>query len=212
MKRVFTLLLSIILLMTTIPGTSIVAFATEVDDMISVAKTEDDSIETNDEETKVSTEFETINVEAGRPQYFASSNSEIVLPEAAQITRAEWLHNLVVVFEMAVESESLPDNYFSDLESTHKYYEDILLAVEFGVVNIGVGEELKPDEGLTRDFAVSTLNFCLGYQLGENPEYTFSDSADCTNPDSAQIAVDRGWFELVDGCFLPESFVNIKIF
>ena len=129
MKRFLTLLLSVLVLLTAIPATSVVAFANEIDDVISAAKTELNSSESTTTNEQVN--FETINIEAGRPQYFASSNNEIVLPQATQITRAEWLHNLVVVFEMTVESESLPDNYFTDLESTHKYYEDILLAVEF---------------------------------------------------------------------------------
>ena len=124
------------------------------------------------------------------------------------ITRAEWLHNLVVVFDMTVEEESLPDNYFSDLTEEHEYYSDIILAVEFGVVNVEAGGELRPDDYVTRDFAASTLNFCLGYQLEEGAEYTFTDNESCSFPDSAQIAVDRGWLKLSGGCFAPDTLVT----
>ncbi len=125
-----------------------------------------------------------------------------------EITRAEWLHNLVVAFEMFVEDESLPDNYYSDLDESHTYYEDIILAVEFGVVDIHAGYELKPDEPATRDFVASTLNFCLGYQLEENTVYAFNDADECTDADSAQIAIDRGWFALSDGKFNPTANVT----
>lgn len=109
---------------------------------------------------------------------------------------------------MTIESNAMPDNYFSDLEESHEYYEDILLAVEFGVVNIEAGEPIYPDEPVTRGFAVSTLNFCLGYQLGSETEYTFTDYADCADPDSAQVAVDRGWFALVSGKFSPDLYIT----
>lgn len=124
------------------------------------------------------------------------------------ITRAEWLHNLVVSFDMSVEETALPDNYFSDLDESHPYYQDILLAVEFGVVNVAAGEPLYPNALVTRDFAASTLNFCLGYQLEEDAEYTFTDSAACADPDSAQVAVNRGWLQLVDGAFTPNAYIT----
>ena len=57
-----------------------------------------------------------------------------------------------------------------------------------GVIDIEAGENLYPDEIVTRDFAASTLNFCLGYQL-EDATYSFSDSESVTDADSAQIAI-----------------------
>ena len=138
----------------------------------------------------------------------ASSAAEveegIILGGNNTITRAEWLHNLVETFDMYVEEEAMPDNYFTDLDEYHYYYEDIILAVEFGVVNIPAGGELKPDDPVTRDFAVSTLNFCLGYQLEEGREYTFTDFELCSDPDSAQIALDRGWVSLAGTLFRPD--------
>ncbi len=138
----------------------------------------------------------------------AADDSNIVLGSNGKITRAEWLHNLVYVFEMVVEEEALPDNYYSDLDESHKYYEDILLAVEFGVVDVEAGGTLRPDDAVTREFAASTLNFCLGYQLDEGAEYTFADYGDCLDPDSAQVAVDRNWFALISGNFSPGTLVT----
>jgi len=114
------------------------------------------------------------------------------------ITRAEWLHNLVVIFEMEIEEEYRPDNYFSDLDIEHPYYDDILLAVEFGVVDVGAGYEIQPDIPTTRDFAASTLNFCLGFQLEADSGYTYDDAEESVDPVSAQVALNRGWFVAKD--------------
>ena len=65
-----------------------------------------------------------------------SAASDLVYGNNGTLTRAEWLHNLATVFEMSVDDETYPDNYFSDLSSDSKYYQDILLTVQFGVVNV----------------------------------------------------------------------------
>ncbi len=146
---------------------------------------------------------------AGFVAYAAvSDDRNIILGSADGITRSQWLHNLVYVFEMTVGEESKPDNYFNDLSESHTYYEDILLAVEFGVVDIEVGGTLRPDDATTREFAASTLNFCLGYQLDEDTDYSFADYIECSDADSAQIAIDRGWFSLIGGKFSPTTFVT----
>ena len=124
------------------------------------------------------------------------------------ITRGEWLSELATLFEMTVEDDNYPDNYFSDLDSSSEYYYDILLTVQFGVVNVEAGDPIYPDNPVTREFAAQTLNFCLGYQMDENSTYTFSDSSEVTYPDDAQIALNRGWFELIDGKFSPQTNVS----
>ncbi len=142
---------------------------------------------------------------------FAIDDSqELILDTDNQITRAEWLHNLAVVFEMTVEDEIYPDNYFSDLEDTHEYYYDVLLNVNFGVVDVEAGGEVNPDGLVTRSFASHTLNFCLGYQLEDDTTYTFTDTTVCEYPADAQVAVNRGWLELVDGKFCPENSITDK--
>ena len=108
----------------------------------------------------------------------SAPSTDIVYGSNGNITRAEWLHDLAVVFDMSVESDAVPDNYFSDLESSHPYYNDIMLTVEFGVVDVEAGGNIFVDDLVSRDFAVTTLNFCLGYQASDEDTYTFSDSAD----------------------------------
>ena len=124
------------------------------------------------------------------------------------LTRGEWLENLTILFDMTIESEDLPDNYFSDLTEESEYYETAMLAVEFGVIDIEAGEALNLDDPCTRDFAAKTLNYCLGFQLEEGTNYTFSDADACSNADSVQVAVNRGWFSLSGGKFLPEKTVT----
>ena len=45
------------------------------------------------------------------------------------------------------------------------FYDDIITAVNFGVVDIEAGEELRPMLLQQKEFAAHTLNFCLGFQL-----------------------------------------------
>ena len=125
------------------------------------------------------------------------------------ITRAQWLEKLTIMFDMMIESDDMPDNYFSDLEADSEYYEALMLAVEFGVVDIEAGGEIRPNDPCTREFAASTLNYCLGFQLEDGFEYSFSDAEDCVDPESAQIAVNRGWFVLdAENAFAPEQFIT----
>ena len=58
------------------------------------------------------------------------------------ITRADWLSELTKVFEMTVEDDNYPDNYFSDLDPSSEYYYDMLLAVQFGLVDIEAGQQI----------------------------------------------------------------------
>ena len=123
------------------------------------------------------------------------------------ITRAEWLHDLTVMFDMTVEKDNMPDDYFSDVTSTHTYYKDIMMAAEFGVIDIEAGQEVKPDEAATREFAAHTLNYCLGYKL-EDKTYTYKDTTGIKYPDDTQIAINRGWFALEAGKFNPEKTIT----
>ncbi|MCI9641750.1 MAG: leucine-rich repeat protein, partial [Eubacterium sp.] len=139
--------------------------------------------------------------------FAAGGSSDLIY--GSTTTRAQWLHNLVITFDMYVDKNEYPDNYFSDLSETHMFYDDIITAVNFGVVDIEAGEELRPDAAATREFAAHTLNFCLGFQLDEAAGYTFSDSASCEYPDDNQIAVNRAWVKLSSGKFNPS--VNLTL-
>ena len=124
------------------------------------------------------------------------------------LTRAQWISELVKTFDMEVEEENAPDNYFSDLTGEEEYYRDILVAVEFGVIDIEAGYPFEPNVPVSREFAAHTMNFCLGFQLAEDSEYTYSESAKVTYPDDIQIALNRGWFKTINGEFRPQQVVT----
>lgn len=128
---------------------------------------------------------------------------------ADTVTRAEWISQLVAAFSMTVEDDTtMPDNYFSDITESDSYYRDILLAVEFGVIDLDAGEAFEPNESATREFAARTLNSCLQFQLDEDAEYTFNEAESVTYPDDIQVAVNRNWFALSGGNFLPEQAIT----
>jgi hypothetical protein len=101
---------------------------------------------------------------------------------------------------MTIEDpEEYPENYFTDLDSSHANFNDIMLATDFGVIDTPAGEPFNPDEAATREFAAHTLNYCLGYQLDEDVQYTFSEGESETYASDLQVALNRDWFSLVGG-------------
>ena len=127
--------------------------------------------------------------------------------EMDEVTRIEWLKALTETFEMTVEEDNYPDNYYSDMDSSSENYYEVMLATEFGLVDVEAGDPLRPDEPATREFVAHTINLCMGYQL-EDDTYTFSEATSVTYPQDIQIAIDKGWLELVDGNFLPEQGIT----
>ena len=124
------------------------------------------------------------------------------------VTRIAWVQKLVKTFDMTVEADNYPDNYYSDIDSSASYYKDLMIAVEFGVIDLEAGSAFEPDKPATREFAAHTLNFCLGFQLDEGAAYTYTDKDAVTYPEDVQVAVNRGWFQLSGGKFLPEQTVT----
>ncbi len=123
------------------------------------------------------------------------------------VTRAQWLSRLADTFGFEVDQDNYPDNYYADITSDSEYYSVIMMATEFGVLDIEAGENVYPDQPATREFAAQTLNYCLGFQL-DSTEYTYSDSADTKYPADLQVAVNRGWFALEDGKVLPAQNIT----
>ena len=128
-----------------------------------------------------------------------------VMAEEKPVSRIEWVRQLVKAFDMTVEEDNYPDNYYSDMEETSAGYRDLLVAVEFGVIDLEAGSAFEPDQPATREFAAHTLNFCLGFQLDQGTAYTYAESAEVSYPDDLQVAVNRGWFALQDGKVLPQQ-------
>ena len=127
------------------------------------------------------------------------------MAEEKPVSRIEWVQQLVKAFDMTVEENNYPDNYYSDMEETSAEYRDLLVAVEFGVIDLEAGSAFEPDQPATREFAAHTLNFCLGFQLDQGTAYTYAESAEVSYPDDLQVAVNRGWFALQDGKVLPQQ-------
>lgn len=137
----------------------------------------------------------------------ASGGDDVSGNDPVEVTRIEWLHQLTQTFEMKVEEDNYPDNYFSDVDSSSEYYYDLMLATEFGLVDVEAGDPFEPDKAATREFAAHTLNHCLGFQL-EEKKYTFTEADSVTYPDDIQIVVNQGWISLVDGAFLPNKGIT----
>ena len=119
------------------------------------------------------------------------------------LTRQQWMRNLVLLFKLQLTKAEYPDRYFPDISESTKYYKDIMIATKYGVVDIEAGDNFLPDELLTRDFAASTLNFLLGREPAEASSFTDADAI--AHPEAAQVAVELGWFQPVDGAFLPDQ-------
>ena len=136
-----------------------------------------------------------------------SGGDDVSGNDPVEVTRIEWLHQLTQTFEMKVEEDNYPDNYFSDVDSSSEYYYDLMLATEFGLVDVEAGDPFEPDKAATREFAAHTLNHCLGFQL-EEKKYTFTEADSVTYPDDIQIVVNQGWLSLVDGAFLPNKGIT----
>ena len=138
-KRLFSLMLAMLMLLTALPAMGItVNAATEAVPNANITVESAPSVDAH-------------AVGTHTPPVLLAANGALVT--TGNVTRAAWLHNLALIFDMTVEADSVPDNYFSDLPTTHTYYEDVLLAINFGVVDIEAGEALLPDGALTRDFA-----------------------------------------------------------
>ncbi len=129
--------------------------------------------------------------------------------EGTEISRAEWLSALAVLFDMNVADGKYPDNYFSDLDESSEYYYDVLLTVEFGVVAIDAGDPLYPDEPITREFAAQTLNYCLAF-TPKSDTYGFCDYRQTSWPDDLQVALERGWFDLTNMEINPSANVSAE--
>lgn len=153
-------------------------------------------------------------IELSEPETNSKINSEdslSLLPavqasvEEAEVTRIQWLHEVTTLFEMTVEENNYPDNYYSDMNTESEYYYDVMLATEFGLIDVEPGCEMRPQDPATREFAAHTLNLCLGYTWEEGGTYTFSEADSVTYPEDIQIAIDHQWLELTEGNFYPEN-------
>ena len=178
--------------------------------------------ETEEPETKVVTEeteeAETENV-TEEPEQAETENvteeterTEEILKRALsgdEISRIDWVQELVTLFDLTVDEDNYPDNYYSDISTDDSFYRDVMVACEFGMIDLGAGEEFRPEDAVTREFAAQTMNAMLGF-VPETDSYTYQDTADVTYKDAAQVAIDRGWVTVAAGKFLPEQSLTTE--
>ena len=144
------------------------------------------------------------------PVKLIQTEEPVANSDGIAVTRAQWLQMLVEVFDYHIEDEIVPDNYFTDLHEEAEYYEDILVAVYYGLVDVLPNSPMEPEAAATREFAVSTLNSCMGYLPEGEP--SFSEAAEVTYPDDIQVALEQGWFALTNGAFQPEQPITTEEF
>ena len=178
--------------------------------------------ETEEPETKVVTEeteeTETENV-TEEPEQAETKNvteeterTEEILKRALsgdEISRIDWVQELVTLFDLTIDEDNYPDNYYSDISTDDSFYRDVMVACEFGMIDLEAGEEFRPEDAVTREFAAQTMNAMLGF-VPETDSYTYQDTADVTYKEAAQIAIDRGWVTVAAGKFLPEQSLTTE--
>ena len=178
--------------------------------------------ETEEPETKVVTEeteeTETKNV-TEEPEQAETENvteeterTEEILKRALsgdEISRIDWVQELVTLFDLTVDEDNYPDNYYSDISTDDSFYRDVMVECEFGMIDLEAGEEFRPEDAVTREFAAQTMNAMLGF-VPETDSYTYQDTADVTYKEAAQIAIDRGWVTVAAGKFLPEQSLTTE--
>ena len=178
------------------------------------------TIVTEETETKVVTEeteeTETKNV-TEEPEQAETENvteetesTEEILKRALsgdEISRIDWVQELVTLFDLTVDEDNYPDNYYSDISTDDSFYRDVMVACEFGMIDLEAGEEFRPEDAVTREFAAQTVNTMLGFV----PETdTYQDTANVTYKEAAQIAIDRGWVTVAAGKFLPKQSLTTE--
>ena len=197
-------------------GTEIVTEETEEPETTIVTE------EPEEPETKVVTEeteeTETKNV-TEEPEQAETENvteetesTEEILKRALsgdEISRIDWVQELVTLFDLTVDEDNYPDNYYSDISTDDSFYRDVMVACEFGMIDLEAGEEFRPEDAVTREFAAQTMNTMLGF-VPETDSYTYQDTADVTYKEAAQIAIDRGWVTVAAGKFLPEQSLTTE--
>lgn len=132
-------------------------------------------------------------------------NEKSALAEG-DISRIQWMNTLIETFGLSVDASNYPDNYYSDLDSSSEQYRNVMIATEFGLVDVEAGDAIELDEAATREYAAFSLNQLVGY-VNES-EYSFGDVDEAKYPDADQVALDQGWLNTIDGKFLPDQAIT----
>ncbi|WP_026516945.1 leucine-rich repeat protein [Butyrivibrio sp. MC2021] len=172
----------------------------EESDTDGISQSEEDIVSLDDEISTTETTLEdehSVIPENPIPEVLAGS----------EVTRLAWWRMLISAFNLTVEENNYPDNYFADINSSFDYYREIMVAAEYGLIDVAPGENVLANDPITRELAAHTLNLCIGY-VNQAEGYTFSESGEVTYPDDIQVAIDNGWFSLNGKKFAPAQAVS----
>ena len=174
------------------------------------------------EQTEESVETELIEETEGIEESEVSEETEVVTEETEsteeilkmalsgdEISRIAWVEELITLFDLTVEEDNYPDNYYSDISADDSFYRDVMVACEYGMIDLEAGEAFRPEDAVTREFAAQTMNAMLGF-VPKTDSYTYQDTADITYKEAAQVAIDRGWVTVSGGKFLPGQSLTTK--
>lgn len=130
--------------------------------------------------------------------------------DAGFVTRGEWIHSLVMTFEISVTSQALQaaKSGFTDLTGS-EYEDDIRTAAYFGMFTYKTGYLFRPDAFVTREFAAHALNFCLAYETSGFTLETddLNDVSVAYQRDAAVVAA-KGWLTLAGNEFRPALYIT----
>lgn len=118
-------------------------------------------------------------------------------------TRGEWISVLIDAYGYPESVEvTLPS--YSDISGT-AYEQAIEVGVAYGLL-FADGEEFRPNDAATREFAAITAIRALGYQ--PNDELICDDAGSVTYPEEIALAIATGALSLEDNLFYPERALH----
>ena len=138
------------------------------------------------------------------------SRTEIDNFSGEAVSRIEWLRELIAAFELNLDKENYPDNYYSDIDAKSEYYHDIMVATGYGLIDVEAGEAFCPDDAATREYAAFSMNMRVGY-VNESNSYTFSEAGEVAYADDIQAAINNGWMTLSGSDFLPNKALTTDV-
>lgn len=187
-----------------------------------VIDTEDEETSENetDEVTETATEVETEEItleeisnltdgveEEIELQSTKISDALIRGSNTTPVTRVAWLSALLNEFDIHIDTALYGDEYYPDVTEGTSNYDTVMTASVIGLTDVEEGNDFAPNAYCNREYAVFTLNTLLGFDK-ESDEYTFSEKETVAHPDDIQAAIDRGWFTLSNGSFLPNANIT----
>ena len=93
------------------------------------------------------------------------------------VSRIEWVADIVSALGLSVDADQFPDDYYPDVTATDEHYLALMSAVANGLIDLDAGENFRPDDPTTREFAANTLNSRLGYIM-QAESYSFTQRSD----------------------------------